>query len=223
MTMIVRRVSTSRWFKQAAVLLAATATVSLNAPTVLATEAPAKTPPAATSKDASSAFDPGFQKVRAKKLEALFKRLKTAQSPQSANAITGLIWQTWMTSGNINIDFLLRQSRMAIREGSVQEAYGALDRVIKIAPNFAEGWNRRATLHYMQGRYRDSVADILKTLELEPRHFGALSGLGMIYMAEKRWGAALKAYEKALEVNPWLHNGKALLKELKRRADGQAL
>jgi len=172
---------------------------------------------------ATSALDPQFEAVRQKRLEDLFAQLKTAPDQAKANAIVARIWETWNTSGNIDVDTLLNQARLAVREGGVSEAYLALNRVIEIAPNFSEGWNRRATLHYMTGRYEESVRDIQKTLSLEPRHFGALAGLGMIYMARKNWKAALKAFETAAEVNPWLQNRKVLLPQLRKRAAGQPL
>lgn len=170
-----------------------------------------------------SAFDAKFKEVRGKKLDLLFARLKTASDKRAGNTIEREIWRTWMTTGNVELDFLLRQSQVALQEGGVEEAFGALDRVVELAPDFAEGWNRRATLFYMMGRFPESVADIQQTLSLEPRHFGALSGLGMILMAEKKWGSALEAFEKAYEVNPWLQNGPALLKSLRQKVKGQPL
>ncbi|MEM1307806.1 MAG: tetratricopeptide repeat protein [Pseudomonadota bacterium] len=170
-----------------------------------------------------SAFDAEFKKVRGRKLDRLFARLKTASDKRAGNTIEREIWRTWMTTGNVELDFLLRQSQIALQEGGVEEAVGALDRVVELAPDFAEGWNRRATLYYMMGRFPESVADIQQTLSLEPRHFGALSGLGMILMAEKKWGSALEAFEKAYEVNPWLRNGPALLKSLRQKVKGQPL
>ena len=117
----------------------------------------------------------------------------------------------------------MRQSELAIQEGGVREAFDALDRVIEIAPDYPEGYNRRATYHYMMGRHAESVRDIQKTLALEPRHFGALAGLGLIYIARKQWAGALKAFETAAEINPWLKNKEAVLKMLRQKVDGRPL
>ncbi|MEO0729067.1 MAG: tetratricopeptide repeat protein [Pseudomonadota bacterium] len=196
---------------------------SANTPAIDKDAAASRSAPTPSTKSNKSAFHGAFKKVRAEKLDRLFKRLKEAKDAKSGRTVAAQIWSTWMTTGNVELDFLLRQSQLALQEGGVAEAYGALDRVVEMAPDFAEGWNRRATLHFMMGRYPESVADIQQTLALEPRHFGALSGLGMIYMSRKNWKAALKAFEKAYEVNPWIQHGPALMEDLKRRIAGQAL
>jgi tetratricopeptide (TPR) repeat protein len=86
--------------------------------------------------------------------------------------------------------------------------------VVELAPKFAEGWNRRATLHYMMGNYPRSIEDVHQTLELEPRHFGALSGLGMIYRALEQPRKAINAFRRALATNPHLSQARASLKAL---------
>ena len=188
------------------------------------TTGPGRKGPEKKAKDQRpSVISPVFRKLQKKRLAKLFRELSAASDQRAANQVVGKIWATWMISGSMDVDFLLNQARLAVQSGGVKEAYGALDRVVELAPDFAEGWNRRATLHYMLGRYDESVADIQRTLALEPRHFGALSGLGMIYMAEKKWSAALKAFEKAAEVNPWLQNRKRIFRELKKKIEGQPL
>jgi len=98
-----------------------------------------------------------------------------------------------------------------------------LGHVISLAPEFAEAWNKRATAYYMMGDTRLSAADVRQTLELEPRHFGALSGLGLLYGQHDKIGAAIKAFEEALAVNPHLRGAQrnldALREEFKRRQD----
>ncbi|MEO1265754.1 MAG: tetratricopeptide repeat protein [Pseudomonadota bacterium] len=201
------------------------AALSLAAVFAPASEALATENQASKSKEpaTTSQFSAGFKRVRQQRLDKLFAELKSAPNAKAGRLVVAKIWEMWMTSGNVNIDALLRQAQIALQEGGVQEAYLALNRVIEIAPDFSEGWNRRATLHYMTGRYAESVGDIQKTLALEPRHFGALAGLGMIYMAEKRWSAALKAFETAADVNPWLQNRDAILKTLREKANGKPL
>jgi len=110
-----------------------------------------------------------------------------------------------------------------MREGNLDKAVAEFGHVISLAPEFAEAWNKRATVHYMMGDTRLSAADVRKTLELEPRHFGALSGLGLLYGQHDKIGAAIKAFEEALAVNPHLsgaqRNLDALRAEFKRRQD----
>jgi tetratricopeptide (TPR) repeat protein len=171
----------------------------------------------------TSRLTPELQAPRQARLAELFAELKRAPDKAAGEALAKKIVAVWRKTGDPDIDALMTQARLALQEGGIKEAYGALDRVIETAPNYAEGWNRRATLNYMVGRYAESVRDIHETLKREPRHFGALSGLGMIYMARKNWGAALKAFEKAAEVNPWLKDKDQLLSMLRKRAAGQQL
>jgi len=182
---------------------------------------------ASQTRDGSAARDsvipPAHAARQGEKLDALFEKLKSAETQDAGRRISGEIWAVWFNSGSVDVDALVKQAQLAIREGGVQEAYGALDRAIEIAPDYAEAWNRRATLNYMMGRHAESVRDIQKTLSLEPRHFGALSGLGLIYLAQKNWAAALKAYEKAIEVNPWLPHKDRILAQLRERVEGESL
>ena len=95
--------------------------------------------------------------------------------------------------------------------------------MVRAAPDFAEAWNKRATVHYLMGNFEASVADIRRTLALEPRHFGALSGMGLIYDAIGNQTAAMKVWEKALEIHPHLPGMKARIQELRAKAKGRAL
>ena len=108
-------------------------------------------------------------------------------------------------------------------ENQYPTALAAFDEVVRKAPNFAEGWNARATLHYLMDNYDDSIRDIQHTLSLEPRHFGAISGLGLIYLELGEEAAALRAFEKALEINPHLTDAKARARELRLKLDGKKI
>jgi tetratricopeptide (TPR) repeat protein len=96
----------------------------------------------------------------------------------------------------------MRQGQAAMARQDHGSALRSLDQMVKIAPDFAEGWNARATVYYLLGRHADSLADIKRTLALEPRHFGALSGRGLVYSALEKWDLALGSFEAALSVNP---------------------
>jgi tetratricopeptide (TPR) repeat protein len=98
-----------------------------------------------------------------------------------------------------------------------------LDEVVDIAADFAEGWNRRATLLFIMGEHAASLADIDRVLALEPRHFGALAGRGMIHVAAERWREALAAYRQALAINPHLGERHRLIPALEKRVEGQKL
>ena len=110
---------------------------------------------------------------------------------------------------------------LAMAGQKLEIALKAFNRIIELAPNFAEGWNKRATLYYLMGNYPASLADIKRTLELEPRHFGALSGLGLVNVELAHDEAALAAFERALAVDPHLDsankNAEALRERIKQR------
>ena len=93
----------------------------------------------------------------------------------------------------------------AMKIQQFEKAYGYFSQMTKLAPDYAEGWNKRATVLYLMGRFKESEADVMKTLELEPRHFGALSGQGLIKIALQDWPGAIYFLESALKINPHMH------------------
>jgi tetratricopeptide (TPR) repeat protein len=115
----------------------------------------------------------------------------------------------------------MRQGTVAMSQGQLGRALERFDRIVDLAPEFAEGWNKRATVLYLMGDYQASVLDIQRTLELEPRHFGALSGLGLIYDAIEEPAAALRSFEAALEIHPHLVGTLQRIEELRRQLSGR--
>ena len=167
------------------------------------------------------AADPAAADQRDGRLPALFAALLDAPDHVAAQALEAEIWTIWYEHDDRAIVLLMRQGRAAMARRDYAGAQRSFDQVVKIAPRYAEGWNARATLHYLMGGYQASLADIEKTLALEPRHFGALSGRGLVYAALERWEAALAAFEAALAVNPQMPgprlNAEAIRKELSAR------
>jgi tetratricopeptide (TPR) repeat protein len=157
---------------------------------------------------------------REDQLDKMFARLKDTSSESEASALTQAIWILWTTSEDSNVNDMMRRGIRLMNAQNFGEALDIFDRMVKYAPEFAEGWNKRATVHYMMGNFAESVADIRKTLALEPRHFGALSGLGMINQELERQGDALNAFEEALKVNPYLSGAKQQIQELKKKLQG---
>jgi tetratricopeptide (TPR) repeat protein len=153
------------------------------------------------------------------RLDALFAALKTAKSDADAVVTERRIWQIWDENKNPEIERLLRRGVAAMGEGDDQAALAAFDKVVKYDKNFAEGWDKRATVEFAMGDLQASVTDIKRTLALEPRHFGAFAGLGQIFLAVGRKDLALKAFRVALTIDPHLagvrHAAAALAKELK--------
>ena len=108
-----------------------------------------------------------------------------------------------------------------LRDGSVRSALDDFSAAVAWAPDFAEAWHKRATVRFLMGDYPASIADLRRTLDLEPRHFGALAGLGLIYLKLDEERAALAALEKALEINPHLSGARQKVQELHDKLDGK--
>ena len=139
-------------------------------------------------------------------LDGLFERLSITTSDEEASNITREIWQRWTANDDPNVSHLMQIGIRALNYSTYREALQSFDRVIEIAPEFAEGWNKRATLYYHINEYRRSIDDIKVTLRLEPRHFGAWSGLGLVSIAQENYSGALAAFKKALSINPHISN-----------------
>jgi tetratricopeptide (TPR) repeat protein len=153
-------------------------------------------------------------------LDTLFARLRVTKSAVEAEQIQGLIWKLWMETDDDDLGRLMRQGINHMNQGRLDQALIVFGTMVSRAPNFAEGWNKKATVEYMMGDYKASMADVDRTLRLEPRHFGALAGLGLIQMELGDLKAALRAFERAIEVNPHLDGPRARIRELRRKVEG---
>ena len=111
----------------------------------------------------------------------------------------------------------MRYGVSEINRGRYDRAVEIFTQAIERAPEFAEGWNKRATAHYLNQNYSASVLDIEKTLRLEPRHFGAISGMGLIFLKRKDWAGALSAFEQVLEINPHAQGARAYVNGIKKQ------
>ena len=136
------------------------------------------------------------------RLDDLFRNLRNATGMKEASALENRIWQIWMQHHNQTIQDSLAEGVSAMRRENYSEALKHFGLLTRIEPEFAEGWNKRATVLYLMGRYGESEADVYKTLLLEPRHFGALSGMGLIRIARKDWVGAVDALEAGLKIHP---------------------
>ena len=112
---------------------------------------------------------------------------------------------------------------LTMNEGNFKISLSHFDKAVHLDPQFAEGWNKRATVYYLMGDFDTSVADIQKTLVLEPRHFGALSGLGMIYDDLDKPAAAVKVWQKALEINPHMQSIRHRIEEIRAKGKGKPI
>ncbi|MDW8465809.1 MAG: tetratricopeptide repeat protein [Chloroherpetonaceae bacterium] len=150
-------------------------------------------------------------------LDSLFEQLKNAESEEVATFVENLIWELWMTSEREEINVLMARGIEEMRESNYARAIQVFTAITELAPDFPEGWNKRATAYYLKGDFAKSVKDIERTLALEPRHFGALSGLGLIYSALGNDQAALRAYEAVLEIHPQQKTLRKYVEELRRK------
>jgi len=158
---------------------------------------------------------------RARGLDFLFGALKAAPDDASARHVEARIWALWMQTPSDTAALLMVRAKAAMDAQQMDVALKLLDAIIKLRPDYTEAWNRRATLYYLQNDYARSLADIQQVLAREPRHFGALAGLGMIMQDlgdEKR---ALEAFRKALAVNPHLEKVPELVKQLTEKVEGR--
>lgn len=151
------------------------------------------------------------------KLDDLFSQLQTAPAGGEAKLIERRILIEWMRSGDDEIDKMMNAAMMAMQMRAFAPALRLLDQVVDQKPDFIEGWNKRATLYYYVGEYDKSLIDIEHTLALDPRHFGALAGLGMIMQNTGNIPAAIAAFEQAVAVNPSLDNIKLAIEQLRAR------
>lgn len=154
-------------------------------------------------------------------LEFLFGALKVAPDEASAKAIEQRIWAQWMVSTSDTANLLMTRVRTAIEAKDTDLAIKLLDGIVKIRPDYVEGWNRRATLYYMKKEYGRSLADIREVLRREPRHFGALAGLGLILQDIGDDKRALDAYRRALDVYPRLQRIPDVVKKLQEEVEGR--
>lgn len=139
------------------------------------------------------------------RLDGLFEKLRIAEVFSIAHATEQQIWVIWHEAPDVpEVAEIMEDGLQAMRESRLDDALMAFDSAVQRAPHFAEAWNKRATIHYLLGEYPASIADVHQTLALEPRHFGALSGLGLINLKLDRKAEALAAFEAALKLHPFL-------------------
>ena len=158
-----------------------------------------------------------------RRLGPVFAVVKAASNAFDAAPVEAEIWTIWSETPDPQSAGLLSRAIEAMARRDHPAALEALNELVRREPDFAEAWNKRATLHYAIGDYRASVEDIRRTLALEPRHFGALSGLGLIYLAINEPAAAARSFEAALAIHPHLTGARANLERLKDELGGAPL
>jgi len=156
-------------------------------------------------------------------LDQLFDKLYDTENPIEARQIERRIWDSWMHSGSDTIDSLMLSGVALMQQQDYARAEQVFGAAIDLKPDYAEAWNKRATVRFLAGNFPGSVADVENTLKLEPRHFGALAGLGMILERIDKLPEALSAYRRALAANPHMPEMPEKLKDLRKKLDNKAL
>ena len=114
------------------------------------------------------------------RLDRLFSQLAQSKTPEDAKVVEDLIWDVWNRSGSISVDLLMDRALQALAAGNYEDSLTFLDEVVDLAPGYSEGWNKRATVHFLRDDYASALGDLEATLALEPRHFGAIAGLALV-------------------------------------------
>jgi len=156
-------------------------------------------------------------------LDTLFSALKIAPDETSAKAIEDRIWAIWIASGSDTCNLLMSRVKAATEGKDYDLAIKILNSVIALKPGYVEAWNRRATIYYLKQDYGHAVADVAEVLAREPRHFGALSGLGLILQDIGDDKHALEAYRRALAIDPHLENLADTVKALSEKVEGRSI
>ncbi len=161
------------------------------------------------------------KKERKPLLERLYRRLRQASSQTLAQPIADAIEQVWLTSGDGNIDFIMQNAILAMEQRDFVVAEELLDRVIELMPLYAEGWNKRAMVHFMKKEYEKALATLRHALALDPKHFQALHGLALTLQEIGDHSCALQAYRVLLRNHPQFTQAKEAIRELDRKVNGQ--
>jgi tetratricopeptide (TPR) repeat protein len=154
-------------------------------------------------------------------LDRLFEALKVAPDNESAKYVENRIWAMWIATDSDTTTLLMTRVKAAVDAKDLDLGVKLLTAIINIKPDYIEAWNRRATIYYMKKDFDDSLSDIHEVLKREPRHFGALSGLGMIMQEVGDDKHALEAFRRALAVHPHLERIPDLVKQLTEKVEGR--
>jgi tetratricopeptide (TPR) repeat protein len=160
---------------------------------------------------------------REKTLSDLYALLATADEEESAKAIADAIERIWQHSGSPTIDVLMERSTKALAAKDNDLALKLLDFAVELAPDFTEGWNRRAYVYFLKSDFRRALGDLRRTLALDPNHFKALEGLAQILREVGQKRGALQAFQKLLEVHPYWPGAEQAVEELARDVEGQGI
>ena len=177
--------------------------------------------PGATADEKAAGGKDAAPRDRSRDLQFLFGALKAAPDEDSAKLVERRIMALWLASGSDTSDLLMARSKAAIDGEDYDLAIKLLDAILDLKPDFTEAWNRRATVYFLKKDYARSLDDLRQVLAREPRHFGALAGLGMILREFGDDKRALDIFQRALDINPHLSHIPDLVKSLREKVEGR--
>jgi tetratricopeptide (TPR) repeat protein len=187
-------------------------------------QTPSQTPPVGQpSAPALQSDAPGSPAEQTRVLGELYQQLAKATSPENADAIASAIQQLWSISGSDTVDLLMARTAMALNADDKPLALRLLDVCLKLSPNYAEAWNRRASIHFVAQDYIAALADLNRALAIDPNHFKALEGAALTLKEMGRKKLALEGYRRLIAVYPLSADGKRGLQELERDVEGQRI
>ena len=173
--------------------------------------------------DAKPEPAPDTPSQRRRALDDLYAHLAAAENAGTAVPLVGAIERLWLFSGSDTIDVLMERVLKAVAEQRLDLAEKLADTIVDLEPGFAEGWNRRALVAYLQGDYENALNALTRALALEPNHFKALDGLAQIMRQQGDKAAALDAYRKLLKVHPYWEGAQDTYEQLKREVEGDGI
>lgn len=203
----------------AAALLALPASVRAEPPAA----APQAEPDAAPAKPHAGSLLPSTPEERERILSNLYAHLATAETEERAKEVSQTIERLWLYSGSDTINLLMDRAQKAVGEKNYDLALRFLDNIVVLAPDYAEGWNRRAYVYFLKNDVQRSLGDLRRVLALEPNHFKALEGLAQILREIGQKKAALQVFKQLLAVNPYYSGARQAVDELSRDVDGQGI
>lgn len=216
-------------FYAAVIAASITAAALFALPASVRAEPPAAAPQAepdaapAPAKPHAGSLLPSTPEERERVLSNLYAHLATAETEERAKEVSQTIERLWLYSGSDTINLLMDRAQKAVGEKNYDLALRFLDNIVVLAPDYAEGWNRRAYVYFLKNDVQRSLGDLRRVLALEPNHFKALEGLAQILREIGQKKAALQVFKQLLAVNPYYSGARQAVDELSRDVDGQGI
>lgn len=171
----------------------------------------------------TKAAAPNATSSRDDAIDLLYAELAVARNKQTAEALEKALQNEFLRSGSPSIDLLMQRGLDAFKAARFDRAFFYFDEVVTLAPEYAEGWNKRATIYYLRNDYTHALRDLEHVLRLEPRHYEAMVGLAVMLQDLGDNKGALDLYRRAKSINPWLEGADAAIKTLQLEVEGQGI